>query len=516
MKTQVYHSLFEVVPNLKCPRTTTSNINFDYHQSLKPSTNSPIDWEVLWEFESSGGSVSEYPGASRFVSAATGNYTKWKQKTSRPIRRIVIHITDGNPDIKGPISWFQNPKATVSAHYIVGRDGEVVQMVRENDIAHHAAGANRDTVGIEHVANTKGLMPTSDQYRSSAALVRWLCQKYNLPLDRRHILGHSEANPKTKHKGCPNAVWDWNYFMQLVTGVKPGGLTPKKTPNDSWKPSTSSPKGQSRTTIDIDYAIRRNEFHKINLNWLPYVDLIVRLLGFTAQTPNEETFAKAIARWQSQQKGLVVDGILGPKTWERMKKDPKFKILEGSKLPGDFVRQDRIDSTRSLVYEEMVKHNKDAFLRKVREISAKLSINPNWLMALMKHESGIDPQRQNPKTKATGLIQFMPKTAIGLGTTVEALQKMSNVQQLDWVLKYYLPKKGKFRSYFDLHLFTFYPRAMGEPDNFIFGGEKSMDRARQIARANPRMDLNQDGVITMKEFKQRIHNIHPSQIRSRF
>jgi N-acetyl-anhydromuramyl-L-alanine amidase AmpD len=157
----------------------------------------------------------EYPQASRFVPAATSNYRK--SSSARTISRIVIHITDGGSKISGPVSWFQNPKAQVSAHYIVGQDGEVVQMVPHNDVAWHARSANADSIGIEHVANTKGLMPTGAEYCASAALVNWLCTQYGIPMDRTHILGHSEADTSTTHTGCPNAVWDWNYYMSMVT-----------------------------------------------------------------------------------------------------------------------------------------------------------------------------------------------------------------------------------------------------------------------------------------------------------
>src|SRR4029079_3568761 len=68
---------------------------------------------------------TDYPDATRFVRAASFS----ARPNGRNITRVVIHITDGGARIDGPISWFQNPDARVSAHYIVGQDGEVVQMV---------------------------------------------------------------------------------------------------------------------------------------------------------------------------------------------------------------------------------------------------------------------------------------------------------------------------------------------------------------------------------------------------
>lgn len=161
---------------------------------------------------------SEYPLASRFAPAPPQKYTP---KAERQINQIVIHITDSSAKAttNGMIRWLQRTgkdTAKVSAHYVIGRDGEVVQMVKHKDKAWHAHHANSDSIGIEHIANTTDAPPTESQYCASAAVVRWLAETYGIPLDRQHILGHAEADPKTKHKDCPNAVWDWDYYMDMV------------------------------------------------------------------------------------------------------------------------------------------------------------------------------------------------------------------------------------------------------------------------------------------------------------
>jgi len=160
----------------------------------------------------------EYPGASRFVQA------RWYRPHSGPrtIRRIVIHITDGGARRAiGTANYFHDPGdgRRVSAHYVIGQDGDIVQMVNHDGIAWHAGSANSDSIGIEHQANTRGMNLTEEQYCLSAALVHWLCEQYSIPMDRTHILGHSEADPGTSHTGCPNALWDWDYYMGLVTSA---------------------------------------------------------------------------------------------------------------------------------------------------------------------------------------------------------------------------------------------------------------------------------------------------------
>ena len=81
-------------------------------------------------------------------------------------------------------------------------------------------------------------------------------------------------------------------------------------------------------------------------------------------------------------------------------------------------------------FENKVTSNKEAFLQKVRLICAKLGIEPDWLMFVMNSESGLNPAAYNPNGGASGLIQFMPDTAKGLGTTTEALRKLLRFQFL--------------------------------------------------------------------------------------
>ena len=157
----------------------------------------------------------EYPQADRFEPANPGNYRA--VTGTRTIDKVVIHITDSGANISSPINWFKDPRAKVSAHYVIGQDGTIVQMVAHNDVAWHAGSANGTSIGIEHVANTRGLNPTPAQMCASAALVTWLCDTYGIPADRQHILGHSEADSRTTHTSCPNAVWDWTYYMDMIT-----------------------------------------------------------------------------------------------------------------------------------------------------------------------------------------------------------------------------------------------------------------------------------------------------------
>ncbi|MDP9867810.1 MULTISPECIES: golvesin C-terminal-like domain-containing protein [Streptosporangium] len=159
----------------------------------------------------------DYPNAS-WVAASSSNYTASSRPSSYAIDRVVIHVTQGS--YAGTISWFQNPSASVSAHYVVrSSDGAVTQMVRDKDVAWHAGNWSYNTrsIGIEHEGYVSDASWFTDaMYRASAALTRSICDKYGIPKDRTHIIGHNQV-PGATHTD-PGQYWDWNKYMQYVTG----------------------------------------------------------------------------------------------------------------------------------------------------------------------------------------------------------------------------------------------------------------------------------------------------------
>jgi hypothetical protein len=177
----------------------------------------------------------------------------------------------------------------------------------------------------------------------------------------------------------------------------------------------------------------------------------------------------------------------------------------------------------SLLFEEKIATNRPAFVAKVRQIAAALQINPNWLMAVMYKETGgtFSPSISNksclarkgdPNKCAAGLIQFMPTTAQGMGTSIAQLRAMSAVQQLDVVYAFYKRYAGRIKSYEELYLVTFYPIALGKGENFKFGTEISEARAKQIVAENP-IDYNKDGYITLSDFRRYVYNgLDPTQV----
>ncbi|NUP36945.1 MAG: transglycosylase SLT domain-containing protein [Streptomyces sp.] len=159
-----------------------------------------------------------------FVPAAASN----GQVSNRPangikIDTIVIHDTESSYD--AAITTFQQAGGA-AAHYVMrSADGAVTQMVPTKDLAFHAGNysTNMHSIGIEHegYAAHGATWYTEAQYEATAELVKYLAARFDIPLDRQHIIGHDNvAGPGSSFVAGmhwdPGPSWDWNHFMSLL------------------------------------------------------------------------------------------------------------------------------------------------------------------------------------------------------------------------------------------------------------------------------------------------------------
>nr|WP_242613532.1 peptidoglycan recognition family protein [Herbihabitans rhizosphaerae] len=151
-----------------------------------------------------------------------GNHDKANRPADQKIEYIIIHDTEGAWD--GVLKMVQDPKY-VSWHYTLrSADGHIAQHVPTKDVAWHAGNwyVNAKSIGLEHEGfAAQGTWYTEAMYRTSSKLVRHLAEKYRIPLDRQHILGHDNVPGVTpdKVKGMhwdPGPYWDWAHYFDLL------------------------------------------------------------------------------------------------------------------------------------------------------------------------------------------------------------------------------------------------------------------------------------------------------------
>ncbi|WP_410625304.1 N-acetylmuramoyl-L-alanine amidase [Amycolatopsis sp. cmx-8-4] len=179
-----------------------------------------------------------------------GNHDLADRPVSQKIDHIVIHDTEGYWD--SVLKLAQDP-TYVSWNYTVrSADGLIAQHVPTKDVAWHAGNwyINAKSIGIEHEGfAAKGTWYTEAMYRSSAKLVGYLARKYDIPLDRAHIIGHDNV-PGTVPSTIagmhwdPGPYWDWSHYFDLL-GAPLGGF---------------GLPGSSLVTIDPDFATNQPLF----------------------------------------------------------------------------------------------------------------------------------------------------------------------------------------------------------------------------------------------------------------
>jgi N-acetyl-anhydromuramyl-L-alanine amidase AmpD len=164
----------------------------------------------------------------------TPNKTE-SNRTRATINAVVIHDTEGR--FIGSVRFLQRARTQGSAHFVVSRRGQIVQLVPVNDVAWHAGNSwwNLHSIGIEHEGWAGRRAFTEKEYRASAKLVAYLAYRWGIPLDREHIIGHAEV-PNPYRAGSfggadghtdPGPYWNWGHYMHLVRYYAAHRVVPK-------------------------------------------------------------------------------------------------------------------------------------------------------------------------------------------------------------------------------------------------------------------------------------------------
>lgn len=158
----------------------------------------------------------------KVVRKPTPHYTTGR-RGQKPIA-IVIHLMAGT--LAGTDAWFADPRSKVSAHYGVGKKGQVHQYVNEEDTAYHAGLVDRPTcpligtrsnpnlytVGIEHEG--RGDEPwTEEMYQASASLIGRVARRWGIPVNTRHVIPHRAIRAS---KTCPGYGVDLHRLIAMA------------------------------------------------------------------------------------------------------------------------------------------------------------------------------------------------------------------------------------------------------------------------------------------------------------
>jgi N-acetyl-anhydromuramyl-L-alanine amidase AmpD len=186
----------------------------------------------------------DYPDAIWIDTSCTNKCNVGRPLGNASVDKIVIHDTEGDWD--AAVATLQNDSGK-SVHYIIDSDGARVGQFRaETDTTWHAGNYfyNETSIGIEHVGFAADSAGYSDGlYATSEKLVTSIRSRWNVPLDRTHIIGHyqipngdivSEDSPpctdtldacetSNNYGGAdnhrdPGYYWQWCQYMEHLGG----------------------------------------------------------------------------------------------------------------------------------------------------------------------------------------------------------------------------------------------------------------------------------------------------------
>ena len=147
-----------------------------------------------------------------------------KTVSERKTDVIIIHSVynaSGGDQYNVDLIIRQFARYKVSAHYLIDREGNIIQLVDEKDIAFHAGvsklpdgstGINNRSIGIELITSLTEA-PTDAQLTATANLVKDIQMRNEI----KYVLRHSDIAPERK-----TDPWnmDWEQFSSLITNTK--------------------------------------------------------------------------------------------------------------------------------------------------------------------------------------------------------------------------------------------------------------------------------------------------------
>jgi len=150
--------------------------------------------------------------------------TRWEPSPNHNHRRpnfVIIHHS-GDDSAMETLRTLADPIRAVSAHYLIGRDGTIYQLVDERARAWHAGDSrwgsstdiNSSSLGIELDNNGAEPFPEA-QIRALLELLADIKKRYRIPA--ANFLGHADVAPA--RKADPSRHFPWKKLAESGFGL---------------------------------------------------------------------------------------------------------------------------------------------------------------------------------------------------------------------------------------------------------------------------------------------------------
>lgn len=252
-----------------------------------------------------------------FVDAPQTEVTTPDRQLGGPIQptAVVLHRTVGRWPGDLSIGTHGGSQGYVSFHFLVGQDaGQWTQFAPVDVLCNHAAGANDWSFGIE-ISGMPDEELTAWQIERVAAILRWARDEWGIPLDKydgsQGRIGAWSGAIDHRHIAAPPGLAhsdgvedpDWERICAAIGQPIPPGPGPVPTPGNSGNPVLRQG-ARGRAVLRLQEALSAAGFNP---------------------GPHDSIFGplvEAAVRAFQTDRGLLVDGIVGPQTWGALASAP--------------------------------------------------------------------------------------------------------------------------------------------------------------------------------------------------
>lgn len=212
---------------------TGTSVQYDLSQ--ESASGSPLTASAIeqGQFESGGAVTAVQANVPGEVPAPTMEWhaspNHFSGRNGQKVVAVCNHIIAGT--LGSADNWFQNSSSEASTHFGIGKNGRIIQWVSTSDAAwgngrlnkpdttvpwvtkaqREGINPNNLTVSIEHEGQT-GEPFTEQMYHSTLALHKYLISKFNIPIDRHHIVGHYQLD-SVERPFCPGSGLPWDRLI---------------------------------------------------------------------------------------------------------------------------------------------------------------------------------------------------------------------------------------------------------------------------------------------------------------
>jgi len=148
-----------------------------------------------------------------------------EKRLKNQIKFLIIHYT-GMKSEKAALNRLTKIQSQVSSHYLIKKNGEIIELVPEPYVAWHAGLSswkkerflNNSSIGIEltnpgHYLNYESF--AKKQINSLIKLSNFLIKKYKIK--KKNVLGHSDIAPERKMD--PGEKFPWKHLAEKNIGI---------------------------------------------------------------------------------------------------------------------------------------------------------------------------------------------------------------------------------------------------------------------------------------------------------